>query len=284
MSKKKKKKKAQEASGTPCPVCGEARELFWHGRRYLCEPCYERTRHPVETGPITTGSLFAGAWLLAREAGPKVLLVTLFFSAPAVAFSAFGESLVPEEQGIVWVIGLGFVQAFALPVATDLGLSALDRETPRLRASLGVGLRRFIHLWFGLQIEGLIVAVYGIFLLAPGFVKASSYALLTPLIVSEEAGPISALEESSRRMHGHRRAAFPALLLVWLPFLASQVYQLAFGPLTRSESTPAWASEVDPYLTLAWPLCDLVWLFVVLALHAKTRSEHRVPFDPARDA
>ena len=88
-------------------------------------------------------------------------------------------------------------------------------------------------------------------------------------------------DESRRRMHGHRRAAFPALLLVWLPGLAAAVHTLGFGSIGASpELRPAWANEVDAIAAIAYPLLELPWVFVVLALHAKLRGEHRAPFRP----
>jgi hypothetical protein len=144
-----------------------------------------------------------------------------------------------------------------------------------------VGAKKIPALFLASLVQQLIVLVHTLLLIVPGLMKAASYAVLFPLVVSDEAGPLAGLEESRRRMQGHRLAAFPALFVVWLPSLFVLLYSLSLGASSGGHaSRPAWATEVDTIIAVVAPLLDLAWAFTVLALHAKLRGAHRLRFEP----
>ncbi|RLB48105.1 MAG: hypothetical protein DRJ42_23985 [Deltaproteobacteria bacterium] len=282
MAKKKKsaKKSAKKSTGNgrsgdpntePCPACGETRELYWHGRRVLCESCVDNNTHEAERGEITIREVVSGALALFREVGSRVIAVTLAFSIPlALVHVVFDLS---DDAAMIFAFGSPFVFYLVYGLTFDLGLTVLDGETPKLGSSLGVAVRKFLPLALANQLQILIVAIHTVLLIVPGIIKAASYALVMPLVISGEAGAISCLHESGRRMHGYRAKMLPLLAVLWLPFLAIQVYGLA--TLANLDAGIADA-PTNPFVDILFPLTEIPWIFVTLSLHAKLRARFRI--------
>jgi hypothetical protein len=269
---------AGKGAGTEaCASCGASRELFWHGRRKICEACIEERAHPAELGPVTMSSVVAGARAIARDAGGPMVLLALGFALPGLLFELYAGG--SREVSIGWSFLIGFIQVIGMGAVFDLGLRVLDREPPDYGAAVRTGLTKSLPLFLAIQIQQLIVVVHLVFLVAPAFMKAASYAVLVPLVVGDEAGPIQALSESTKRMHGHRKAVFPLLLAVWLPTIAMLFFELAFNlerkPIFADDPGADWALRVG--ITILFPLLDLLWVLVALSLHAKLRHGLRLP-------
>ena len=286
MAKKKGRKKKSKGSGSaatkkpsgasavhPCPECGQAADLYWHGRRVLCESCIEKNTHEAERGDISMGNLVKGAMALFRDVGWAVvaLILTYSFVSKAILHAlAFDDNTYLAASFAQEIIGLIFLAA-----AFDLGLTRLDGEIPSMRRSLEQGVRKFLPLFLAQILQGLIVIVHGLFLVIPGVVKALSYAVVTPLVVSGEAGAISCLHESWRRMHGHRKQIAPLMLALWLPTIFAQYFGMVlFEAPTLLEESPGLM-----VLDAGYPLLDIPWLFVALTLHAKLRARFRISAD-----
>jgi hypothetical protein len=265
--------KAAKTPREPCPLCGENAPLFWHGRRILCASCIEENTHAAERGELSMANLVKGAVALSREVGLVVVALILGYSliskgilhAAALEEHTYLAASIARE-----IIGLIFVAA-----AFDIGLTRLDGETPLLRRSLSVGAQKFLPLFLAQSLQGLIVLVHGFFLIVPGVVKALSYAVVTPLVASGEAGAISCLYESARRMNGHRKNIAPLMLVLWLPTVVAQgLGFVLFQDPSLLDSSPALM-----LLDAAYPLLDIPWLFVALCLHAKLRRDFRLAAD-----
>jgi hypothetical protein len=259
--------------GEPCPLCEKKSPLFWHGRRVLCASCIEDNTHVAERGEITMANLVRGGVALFRDVGWVVVALILGYSIISKAI-LYAAALEDETQLAASyareILGLIFVAA-----AFDIGLTRLDGETPSLRSSLSRGVQKFLPLFLAQSLQGLIVLVHGLFLLIPGVVKALSYAVVTPLVVSGEAGAVSCLHESWRRMNGHRKNIAPLMLVLWIPFVLAQYFGLVLfqdpGALERSPALMV----VDA----VYPVLDIPWLFVALSLHAKLRRDFRISAD-----
>ena len=180
-----------------------------------------------------------------------------------------GETMV--VGAIQQIIGLIFVAA-----AFDLGLTRLDGETPSVSGSLTLGLRKFLPLFLAILLQQLIVMVHSFFLIVPGIVKALSYSVIVPLVVSGEAGAISCLHESWLRLHGHRKNIAPLMIALWLPTLVASYFSMGLlaDPNALSESPLLIAVDV------LYPLLDIPWLFVALTLHARLRKHFRLAAEP----
>ncbi len=282
MAKSKKKKKGKGSpkpekrtvEHEPCPSCGEARPLFWHGRRVLCEACIEDNTHAAERGEVTGSEVIRGAVALFRDVGWWVVgLIAGYTLVTTVAlkYAALDESVqIPIAFGVE-IVGLLFTVT-----AYDLGLRALDGEERSLAASFGIGIRKFLPALLAQSLAGMIIVLHFVFLIVPGIVKSLSYAIVMPLVISGEAGAISCLHESYKRMKGHRKALAPLVIVVWvLPFLVIQyVGSVALLAPEAVSDSPAFAT-----LDAVYPLFEIPWLFIALSIHAKLRARHRISAD-----
>lgn len=254
-----------------CPGCGEDRELYWHGRRVLCEACIEVNTHDAERGEITVREVVAGALALFREVGSRAVAATLAFSIPLALVNVVFE--LSSEASLIFAFASPFVFYLVYGLTFDLGLSVLDGEEPKLASSLGVAVRKFLPLALANQLQILIIAVHTVLLVIPGIMKAASLTLVMPLVISGEAGAISCLHESGRRMRGHRAKMLPLLFVLWLPFIGMQFYGLA--SLATLESGLGDA-PTNPILDVLFPLTEIPWIFITLSLHAKLRGRFRI--------
>ena len=94
--------------------------------------------------------------------------------------------------------------------------------------------------------------------------------------VAGEAGAISCLYESTKRMESHRKALAPLLVATWIPFLVGEYLSTVAMVRPELSEEMSWIALAMPLLSLA----GLAWLFVVLALHAKLRARHRLRAKP----
>jgi len=257
---------------TTCPRCGSFAALHRWGSRSLCAECIERVRHPVESTPLTAGHLIVGVLQLLGPIAPKALVAVLLVELPLVALTLVGDptGLIANLYGLAALVGTGAV--------IHLALCAAEGEQGTVRQALRSALRRWIGMLGAAIVSGLIVFFFTLLLVVPGILRALSYALVMPLIVSGEASGVDALEMSRRRMAGHRAQALLAYCVVWIaPVLLFGTYWLVDRMLT--DRYGLWTDEVplplrilDAVYTLLYPIAELPVVLLSVALHLKLRN------------
>lgn len=227
----------------------------------------------VELPPVTAGLLLREVRALFGAVGSKAALTVTLVELPLVVLLLIGDpsgGVLPVLYGLVTIVGAA--------AAIHLALQHLRREkTLSMKAALG----RAVSCWIGLiaagLIAGLMIMAFALALVIPGVMRALSYALIAPLIVSGDAYGIDACDVSRRRMKGHRWPAFFAYLVAWLPAVAWQAAYLMFVDV---EQVLGRAPAVDPELgerlvaagfTALYPLCDLPLSFLSVALYWQLR-------------
>lgn len=265
-SKKKAKKKAAE--GPRCPRCSARAELFWHGRRELCQACIDALRTPLETDPITFGSLVRGVVGLAKRVGISAVLITVAFQLPLVALTLWSE--VGPAVGTVWV----FVALLGNGMVIDLALQHVTDERTSVTAALRTAGRAYIGLLFAAFVSSLVVGVFMLLLVVPGILRALSYAIVLPLIIDGDASSTDALTLSKERMKGHRWPAFLAFAAVYVApaaWFALNV-DIALAGLAPDSSVPPELTARTAIFGLVDALLAVPVTLLGVVLHLKLRK------------
>ena len=207
-----------------CPRCGTFAELRrWIGRDW-CRKCYERLQPAKKTGLVRP--LARDTWRVTRRIALPAALVMLVAASPYWFLSGMPPGALRTTLHGVWFFAMTPAWLVVLDLALQARLSptrvrlasALDR-IPRLSGRLLV-----LRLVKWLQIIGA-----GLACGVPGLVRALSLFVAEPALVAGGEGVFAALEESSRRMRGHRIAVLALAWLLWLPQRLATVLIVVVG-------------------------------------------------------
>ena len=270
MASKKKQKKPVEkrpARGPKCPRCEKHADLFWHGRRELCQACIDAVRTPLETEPITFGSLVRGTLDLVKRVGVHALAITLLFQLPLTAIT------VTSEAGTAIAVAWAFVALIAMGMIIDVALQHVTDG----RVSMGGAIRRALGVYIGLLFAALVsqilVLAFALLLVVPGIMRALSYAIVFPLILDGDATSTDALGVSKERMKGHRWPALFAFLAVYaLPAIWFGVnLDVALAGLAPDAPLPEDLAVQSAIYTLVDAILAIPVTLLGVVLHLKLR-------------
>lgn len=220
-----------------CDRCGSFAELRCYDQRWLCPACVERLS-AVERDSIGVSSVLSGTLFVVG----RVLL-----PAWAIAFvvhlpHAVAVALVPELLRLPYAL-LGLVYGLTIGVLSTGATLAMARRAIRGEPlepvrCLTLAAERWWRLCSSNLRVQLVTMIYFGLLIVPGIVRGLSLLVAVPVAFHEGFDAGDALDESTRRMRGHRSAAFiVAILLLGVAFVlgvavltAIVLVEQSFGP------------------------------------------------------
>jgi len=226
---------------------------------------------PTSPQTITAARLVTSLLDLLKAVGARAALAVILVELPLVVITLVGDptGMIAVFYGLVAIVG----SAAAIHIALE---HVGGRPSPSMPRALRVGVSSWLGLLAAGIFAGLIVLFFGLLLIVPGVLRALSYAMISPLVVSGECYGVDALEESRRRMRGHRLQALWAYVAVFLPmilwqglYLAIFGAQRAFG--TGAELPPLSTAErtLDAFFNVLYPLFDLPVTLLAVVLYSE---------------
>lgn len=238
-----------------CPVCKKQRALHALGAWRRCAPCWRNTHEMMRT-PITIGGVLKGVVQILGPAGAPAALIAFVICLPWVVLHYVGF---PEQaRGLYDSIFL----ALADGAAYALALQAIVVGETDARAALRQGLRAWWRVFITYFFGSVRVFLFVLLLIVPGIVKALSIVLGAPIAVLEGSSGSDALDESERRMKGHRLVALVVFLIAMIPPASTITLDLVLPP--QSSPIP------DLVLSALSPVMSIPALLVTAVLYAKT--------------
>lgn len=219
---------AEEVDGDEeaCDRCGDFAELTSYGESWLCTPCVGRLP-AIQREPPTFVNVLVGSLTVFVRILPSAWAITLVVNLPYTVIT----SLYPA-QGTLGVVlpGLAYgstVGMLATGAILLMAHRAIQGEKAEPVHCLNIAAKRWVRVFSANLVAGLLVAAYSLLFLVPGIVKNFSLFLALPIVLHEDVSTTEALDESTRRMRGHRAVAFAAACAL-LP-IAGLYAALTFG-------------------------------------------------------
>jgi hypothetical protein len=169
-------------------------------------------------------SVFFGTALL-----PQIPVILFWLIAPALLGPVAEGSVVLEAASLLFAPYSLFVAILVMGALTHAAGAAYEGERPRIGASLGRGLRRFLPLAVVSVISWFMIMFGLLLFIVPGLIVAAMYFAVYPAIVIENRGPIDALGRSRSLSRGARGRILGIIVVAWLISLLPSIAMWTFA-------------------------------------------------------
>ncbi|MDF1564582.1 MAG: hypothetical protein P1V51_16170 [Deltaproteobacteria bacterium] len=269
------------AEPTPCDRCGTFEDLRPMRGQMLCAPCSEKVLHVIEREELSVGSLLSGVWMMLKELWLPCLALVAIFELPLLLLTA----LVPEAETVdrfSW-----FITIIADGAMIILALRLIEGREATVGIALSETMKRWGAMIWASILSNLITLLFTLLLIVPGVLRALSYAVILPVVLTDRGKGADALSDSAAMMEGHRAPVF----VTWLTLFAAPFFFLALyvGVALFFQGTFSEPPEVHPgvytLIDLLGPAAIVVGLIPMkllpAVLFAKVRRLHERRIDEA---
>lgn len=220
--------------------------------------------------PLGFGETLDGAFTLLRRNFSTFFGVALLPQIPIVLFWLFMPAMIGDgaNAGVFMAAAplmlapyTMFASMLIMGSLTHAAAEAYGGGSPRIRASLGRGLRRFLPILGVTLIAWFFIGVGLLFLIIPGIILMTMYFAIYSAVIIENRGPIDALGRSSSLSKGARMyilgVFFVAAIISYLPVIAMWMVAGASVGLGAAVGA-ASAATTSLWLTSVMQACSII--------------------------
>lgn len=235
--------------------------------------------------PLSFGEILDGAFTLLRRNFSAFFAMALLPQIPIVLFWLIAPALIdPVSEGDVFLSAAPlllspysiFASLLIMGALTHAADVAYAGDSPRIGASLGRGLRRFLPLLAVSVLAWMAMFLGFLLLVVPGLIVIAMFFAAYAAVVIENRGPLDALGRSRRLSKGARMRILGviciALLITYLPVIAMWTFagvSIGIGAALSAATAAGasvWLMSLMQAATIAVGAVTMPFLIIVTVL------------------
>ncbi|MGH7448694.1 MAG: hypothetical protein ACRELT_14080 [Longimicrobiales bacterium] len=220
--------------------------------------------------PLSFGETLDGAFTLLRRNFSAFFGVALLPQIPVILFWLLLPAVMGPADDAAPVLGAApmllapyslLVSFLVMGALTHAAGVAYGGERPRIKTSLGQGLRRFLPIAAVTVIAWVLIGLGLLLLIVPGLLLMAMYFAVYAAVMIEGRGPLNALGRSRRLSRGARArilgVLIVAFLIAYLPIMAMVMFMGVSVGVTAAVSAASVAGT-SVWLVALMQACSVI--------------------------